>query len=311
MIGPGAVNQCFVQDKNQVYEQIPTSPWPSLQRDRNAGLDPFGWQTVTGGLGTTPEFGEWSDDARAACLQHLAACSWAKGPRPCSAVPMEWSRAMASGANLGRSALKTGTMKSQLQVLQHEDDEAIFITRRINRLGFGSSELLRAYFGAYGTVKRIHVSHSRAKCGQRQRVRAGALGFVVMASREARARIIADGPEHLVTGVSVLVEEFQNRRSLSASVNEGSVDEGTCCGGTGDEQEHTSVEEDLTMVDMKMRWGRNMSEQSTVSTAASSTVSSGRSTRGTNSHAVMFYSMALAQFSEQDLHRALPEKYDD
>lgn len=114
------------------------------------------------------------------------------------------------------------TMKAQLQALQLEDPATVFIARRINKLGFSSAEILRAYFSLYGPVKNVYVSHSRVKSlkplqGERRssdahwRLRAAALGFVVMSSADATARILAEGPEHVVNGVTVRLQPFHRR----------------------------------------------------------------------------------------------------
>merc|ERR1740121_961603 len=116
------------------------------------------------------------------------------------------------------------TMKSQLQSLSLEDPARVFIVRRINKLGFASSGQLRLHFSRYAEVKGVHVSHSRVKSlrptGERRspnvqwRLRAAALGFVVMSSREAVQCILEDGPEHEVNGVMVRVHPF-HRRSVN------------------------------------------------------------------------------------------------
>jgi len=116
------------------------------------------------------------------------------------------------------------TMKSQLQALSLEDPAQVFIVRRINKLGFASSSQLRYYFSRYGEVKSVYVSHSRVKSlrpsgGRRSpnvqwRLRAAALGFVVMRSSEAIQFILQDGPEHDVNSVMVRVHPF-HRRSVA------------------------------------------------------------------------------------------------
>jgi len=113
------------------------------------------------------------------------------------------------------------TMKSQLQALSLEDPAHVFIVRRINKLGFASSSQLRYYFSRYGEVKSVYVSHSRVKSlrpmgGRRSpnvqwRLRAAALGFVVMRSSEAIQFILQDGPEHDVNSVMVRVHPFHRR----------------------------------------------------------------------------------------------------
>lgn len=123
----------------------------------------------------------------------------------------------------GGMATGPGTMKAQLQALSFEDPGCVFIVRRINKLGFASSGQLRLYFSNYGEVKSVHVSHSRVKSlrhvssgGDRNgtvqwRLRAAALGFVVMHSREAIQRILEDGPEHEIHSVMVRVHPFHRR----------------------------------------------------------------------------------------------------
>jgi hypothetical protein len=109
------------------------------------------------------------------------------------------------------------TMKSQLQALQQEDCATIFIVRHINKLGFSSADKLRAHFGRYGEVKAVFVSHSRVKslsvCRGREqcRLRAAALGFVVMTTPDATAWILQGGPEYMVNGVTVHVHPFHRR----------------------------------------------------------------------------------------------------
>lgn len=114
--------------------------------------------------------------------------------------------------------INTSTMKAQLQALQDEDPSTVVIARRINKLGFQSSESLQEYFSTYGPVKTVHVSHSRVKSlrpnGDRRasnaqwRLRAAALGFVVMENADATSQILADGPDHCVKGVNVLIQPF-------------------------------------------------------------------------------------------------------
>jgi len=128
------------------------------------------------------------------------------------------------------------TMKQQLQALQLEDPATVFIARRINKLGFSSADHLRAYFSHYGEVKDVYVSHSRVKSmrplGERRmpdgthwRLRAAALGFLVMSTAEARTQILAEGPEHNINSVVVRVHPF-HRRSYADVSDPEDADEG-------------------------------------------------------------------------------------
>lgn len=105
------------------------------------------------------------------------------------------------------------TMKAQLQALHNEDPRCVFVVRRINKLGFESADTLREYFSQYGEVKVVHVSHSRVKSvaasgSVHWRMRAAALGFIVMAAADSTTRLLADGPEHPISGSRVRVNAF-------------------------------------------------------------------------------------------------------
>jgi len=123
----------------------------------------------------------------------------------------------------GLSSAGGGTIKTQLQLLQLEDPACVFIARRINKLSFQSAEILRWHFSQYGEVKNVYVSHSRVKAtrlaGERRvphshwRLRAAALGFVVMSKPEETAAILAAGGEHEVNGQQVRVQQFCRRTS--------------------------------------------------------------------------------------------------
>lgn len=113
------------------------------------------------------------------------------------------------------SQVNMESMKTHLQGLQKENPANVFIARRINKLGLSSSEVLRSHFSQYGQVNGVYVSHSRVKLPPHRRksegqwrLRAAALGFVVMDSPDATSRILADGPEHCVNGVTVLAHPF-------------------------------------------------------------------------------------------------------
>merc|ERR1719230_1781129 len=117
--------------------------------------------------------------------------------------------------------------------------------RHVNKLGFSSAEYLRTHFSLYGEVKNIYVSHSRVKVNlprnfrgerrssdTRQRLRPASLAFVVMTSTDSTARILADGPEHVINGVTVLLQSFQRRERTEG----GGAIEGIEAGDRGAEE---------------------------------------------------------------------------
>jgi len=115
-------------------------------------------------------------------------------------------------------------MKAQLQALQQEDAACVLIARRINKLGFSSSSHLRAHFSRYGQVKGVFVSHSRVRslrafshqraADAHWRLRAAALGFVVMESPEVVQMILDEGVDHTVIGVPIHLHPFQRHNPM-------------------------------------------------------------------------------------------------
>eukprot|EP00929_Paragymnodinium_shiwhaense_P081417 TRINITY_DN42589_c1_g1_i2.p1 TRINITY_DN42589_c1_g1~~TRINITY_DN42589_c1_g1_i2.p1 ORF type:complete len:219 (+),score=44.66 TRINITY_DN42589_c1_g1_i2:561-1217(+) len=103
-------------------------------------------------------------------------------------------------------------MKDQLLKLQQEDPACVFICRKIKKLGFESPDSLRAYFGKYGEVRAVLVSHSRGRTAgsvnQKAFKRPAAIGFCLMAEADATAKILAS-EEHDVNGVTVSVQAFR------------------------------------------------------------------------------------------------------
>mmetsp|Transcript_97019 Transcript_97019/g.250929 ORF Transcript_97019/g.250929 Transcript_97019/m.250929 type:complete len:515 (-) Transcript_97019:410-1954(-) len=224
--------------------------------------------------------------------------------------------------NVPRIMASTDTMKAQLQALQSEDSAAVFITRRINRLGFSSPEQLQDYFSRFGAVKCVYASHSRAKSVHqagaqrssnvaRWRLRAAALGFVVMESPAATERIIAEGPEHMVNGVPVRVHAYHRR--LSDGSRDGSdladpdhCDEGQAYGyslGAGEhaEQDHAEGDGDSEHEDYHDYQEDYKTYQTYQDHAASHDQRVG----------VIFGRPQLPYYSAQELQNAMPDMYED
>ncbi|CAE7242935.1 unnamed protein product [Symbiodinium natans] len=105
------------------------------------------------------------------------------------------------------------TLGTHLTQLQSQNPRCVFITRKINGMGFQSKEILSTFYGQYGNVVEVLVAHSKVKSlrGQdaQSRTRPGSLGFVVMDSPEAVAKILAAGANQRVAGHTIRVEPFQ------------------------------------------------------------------------------------------------------
>mmetsp|Transcript_66561 Transcript_66561/g.124195 ORF Transcript_66561/g.124195 Transcript_66561/m.124195 type:complete len:213 (-) Transcript_66561:31-669(-) len=146
------------------------------------------------------------------------------------------------GNNQGGRGEAANTMRASLQALQSEDPACVFIARRINKLGFESPTALKNFFSKnYGEVKSVHVSHSMVKSNRQERIepvddvhwrkRPAALGFVVMQDASVTQKILADGPEHTVDGVAVVVQAFQKHSEHSEIAKNSQVKEGGGGGG--------------------------------------------------------------------------------
>ncbi|EER17881.1 hypothetical protein Pmar_PMAR027596 [Perkinsus marinus ATCC 50983] len=103
------------------------------------------------------------------------------------------------------------TLRTLLQELDEEDENCIFIVRRIHKFGFKSPVFLREYFEEYGQVRKVLVAHSRQlqpgpNDTTRTRSRPASLGFVLMANSESVQRILADGPAHMIADVEITID---------------------------------------------------------------------------------------------------------
>jgi len=114
------------------------------------------------------------------------------------------------------------TLRMHLRALLKVDSKRVLIARKINRLGFASDSVLQTHYSSYGEVERVLVAHSRVKPAtrpgrtqaagaQHSRLRPSGLGFVVMCNAESAQRILAFGPQQLVNGSMIKVQQFERR----------------------------------------------------------------------------------------------------
>lgn len=117
-------------------------------------------------------------------------------------------------AAAARAAASSESLRGNLEALHAVEAKRIIITRKINRLGFESAQIIQNHFSQYGNVEQVLVSHSRAKSGNIH-FRPASLGFLVMSTKEAAQAILADGPEFRVEReahaepVVVVVQPFE------------------------------------------------------------------------------------------------------
>jgi len=124
------------------------------------------------------------------------------------------SEEVAVAAARSEEKANIGSLRSDLERIKDKDPKCCLTVRHIKALGLESGELLREHFSRLADVEEVHVAHSFEKPTSKRRhgrVRPAALGFVVMASREAAERVLAVGSEQLVGDARInvrLIEPF-------------------------------------------------------------------------------------------------------
>lgn len=116
------------------------------------------------------------------------------------------------------------TMKEQLRLLQLEEPQCVFIARHVNTIGFNSAAVVKEYFGQFGEVKDVHVSHSRAKSARVKgddtadcKKRPAAVAFVVMEFVDDALKALST-EEHQVTAPDgkvhkILAQSWQRQQA--------------------------------------------------------------------------------------------------
>jgi hypothetical protein len=127
------------------------------------------------------------------------------------------------------------TLGMQLEKVQEENPNCVFIARKISGMGFHSQDMLAEHYAKYGTVSKVLVAHSKVKPTHGQpRIRPGSLGFVVMACAKSVHAILEDGKEQTVAGHRICVEPFeraarcQEKTTEGASTNTGGTPASSC-----------------------------------------------------------------------------------
>merc|ERR1719331_3508810 len=154
------------------------------------------------------------------------------------------------------------TLSTSLRILEAEDPDSLLIVRRISKLGFKATQLLKKHFSAYGSVVKVLLAHSTARqyCDQQFQVkrRPSNLGFIQMGTAEATHKILAEGLSQEICGVSVIVQRFERHDEDELEDDDDSVGDlsrqTSPCSGEGN--------------DKNMPWQRCWSEASTAASSS-------------------------------------------
>lgn len=162
-----------------------------------------------------------SDDALQGCVQPRA-----NEVRQADASPATGAERFRPGA-----PRQIQTLSTSLQMLSEEDPACLLIVRRINRMGFKATRILKKHFSQHGPVVRVLLAHStvrqNADLQGYSRRRPSSLGFVQMALASSVTTILGLGAEQEVDGVVIRVQKFerQNNEELEETLDSADLDQ--------------------------------------------------------------------------------------
>jgi len=103
-----------------------------------------------------------------------------------------------------------------LDELEHEDPNKVLIVRKITRMGFDSSRILKEHYSSIGAVSKVLLSNQHERQSDlplQVRLRPSGIAFLVFETAESAARALAQGATQTVAGVEVSVCAFEKRLS--------------------------------------------------------------------------------------------------
>ena len=116
------------------------------------------------------------------------------------------------------SEMEVGKSLKDLMVeLSCEDEQNIFVVRRINKLRSDAGQVIRDYFSQMGAVVKVLLLPWR-RPRDSGRPRPSSLGFVLM-SDSAETAMILSKVEHIIAGFTIPVEPYHREQCLSAHYN--------------------------------------------------------------------------------------------
>jgi hypothetical protein len=136
---------------------------------------------------------------------------------------------------------RSQTLSASLQQLATVNPDCLLVVRRINKLGFKASRILKKHFSSEGKVMRVLVAHSTVRHSDPEREgfrrRPSSLGFVQMETAEAVARILDRGEEQHVDGYVIRVQPFERQSSDACKSDSSIASDATSAGTRGSECE--------------------------------------------------------------------------
>ena len=109
------------------------------------------------------------------------------------------------------------SLNAILSLLKHVDPATVVMVRRVNRLGFNGSGLVKKYFERFGKVLRVFMLPLRSR--KKNLTLPSKTGFILMESSSACVKILGQ-TEHIVApGMSVSVGTFTHRGLIANTLS--------------------------------------------------------------------------------------------
>ena len=116
-------------------------------------------------------------------------------------------------ARLGTKSLQA----TQLSSLECQDHRCILLLKKVNRLGFGSMEVLTRHYSHYGTVAEVLLSNAHERTGAGQRLRPSGMAWLRFESASSASLALSAGEQQVVEGAHIIVKAFASRAAMNAS----------------------------------------------------------------------------------------------
>jgi hypothetical protein len=165
------------------------------------------------------------------------------------------------------------TLRNDLEYLRTKDKRCVFVTRRINKLGFKSRQMLRNHFSQFGNVQQVLVAHSKLKSPQEayNRTRPGNFGFVIMSNPQEVERVFESGTVQEIMGFEIQVHKFEHTQVEKEMREQAELAETGTKGPTSQQSKGArsdTLSDDASTLDTVSGWGRTTTAGSTSTDSA-------------------------------------------
>jgi hypothetical protein len=109
------------------------------------------------------------------------------------------------------------SLNAILSLLKTVDPATVVMVRRVNRLGFNGSDLVKKYFERFGKVMRVFMLPLRSR--KKNLTLPSKTGFILMESKQACVEILSTTEHVVAPGMSVSVGTFTHRGLIANTLS--------------------------------------------------------------------------------------------